>query len=101
MSLPFPLESGRTRTLSTLKCYRPLALCYFRNPQLSTLPGRHRFRARESINMKTQKQSCKRMGEMMGRHPVRRVLVVERAIPHAAGKIEPPMWPRKAKERFS
>ena len=51
MSLPFPLESARTLTLSTLKCYRPQALCYARNPRLSPLLGRHRFTATESINM--------------------------------------------------
>ena len=35
-SLPFPLELGRTLTLSTVMCYRPHALCYAR--QLRPLP---------------------------------------------------------------
>ena len=101
MSLPFLLEFGRTLILSNLKCYRPQALSYARNPRLSPLPGRHRFTARDIFNMQTGMQSCKRMGKMMGRHLLRRVLVVERAVLHAAGKIEPPMGRTKAKERSS
>ena len=39
------------------------------------------------------------MGKIIGRQP--RELVDRLAIPHAAGKIEPPMGPTKAKERSS
>ena len=43
--------------------------------------------------------SCMSMGKMMRRHLLQRVLVVKQAIPHAAGKIQPPMGPTKGKER--
>ena len=81
LSLPFPVESGRTLTLSTLGFYRPQAMCYPRNPRLSPLPARHRYRARESIIMQTAMWSCMWMGKMMGRHLLPRVLVVERSYP--------------------
>ena len=58
MSLPFPLESGHTLTLSSLKCYPPQAVCYPRNPQLSPQSGPYRYTARESFNIQTGMWSC-------------------------------------------
>ena len=79
MSLRFPLELGRT--LSTLKCYRPQAMCYPRNPTLSPQSGRFRYTARESINMQTGMWSCKWKGKMMGRQLLRPQLVDETSYP--------------------
>ena len=82
MSLPFPPQSGRTLTLSTLKCYRPQAMCYPRDPRRSPQSGRYRFTpGGESINMQTGMWSCTWMGMMIGRELLRRELVDETSNP--------------------
>ena len=48
------------------------------------------------MNMQTGLRSCMWMVKMMGQHLLRRVLVTEPAFPVMAGRIEPPMGPRKA-----
>ena len=58
LPLPFPLVSGHTLTLPTLMCYRPPTMCYALLPRFSPLPGRHRFRARGSVNMRTGLRPC-------------------------------------------